>query len=212
MKKILALAVAALLAGCGSNDSNSAASGGQCMKDADCKGERICESGACVSPAAVVVPGAQPTINLQDMAHAEPDTPAAPVTPEQAGPAPEWMSGYAQGTSEYIVRHGGVAVIVACPTAYGEDTPRSSITLSRADSSQEEIRSFSFLIKGRSFDGPFEADSNVGEANFKHVYSALREGPFTVLYNGLSVDFPKSNAADVMPDIDSNEFDCQLFW
>lgn len=209
MKKILALAVAALLAGCGSNDSTTA-TGGQCMKDTDCKGERICESGACVSPATAVVPGAQTGTDLRDMAPAEPDTPAvqAPATTVAAGPQPEWVTGFGQGNLEYFIDNQGVTLYVGCPTQDGSSEQPSTIKLLRSDSTDAEIESFQILVKGKSIDAPLEALSRVGVANFEYVYSALREADFAVVFNGRTVQFPLSNARTELPAVDSDEFAC----
>ncbi len=173
MKKILALAVAALLAGCGSSDSNTAA-GGQCMKDTDCKGERICESGACVSAAAAVVPGAQPTTDLQDMAPAEPDGPAAPSAPAN-GPAPEWGTGFGQGNFEFHLASDGVDFVINCPTQNGSDTQMSGMLLNRDDNTGQQIDDFQILIDGKSIRGPIDATSSVDRANFIFVYERLRK-------------------------------------
>ncbi len=50
---LLAMACAMALAGCGQKDATPvgmAATAGQCAKDTDCKGERICEAGRCTNP------------------------------------------------------------------------------------------------------------------------------------------------------------------
>jgi len=70
-RSILLLALTGLLAAC-SNDPTPMASAGavagaastpsvfaQCGKDTDCKGDRVCEKGACTAPAAVL--GAEPS-------------------------------------------------------------------------------------------------------------------------------------------------------
>lgn len=213
MKAILALAVAALLAGCGSKTDTTPVAGGQCMKDTDCKGDRICERGACVSPSATaVVPGAQPTDSLQNTSAVELHSAVAPIAPgtpvENAGAVPTWTTGFGQGNLEFFLRKDGVKIFIGCPTQDGSADAFSDIRLYRDDNSDQEISPFQLVAEGQSFDGPFEAMSRAGSANFRIAYDVMREGDFTIVYNGRSVQFPRTNGKTEIPD----DGTCNVDW
>ncbi|MBN2340563.1 MAG: hypothetical protein JXX29_14465 [Deltaproteobacteria bacterium] len=52
----------------------------QCRSDMDCKGERICESGACVSPATAKGSTKQPAVSKRTETAASPSAPIGPCT------------------------------------------------------------------------------------------------------------------------------------
>lgn len=170
----------------------------QCMKDTDCKGERICDAGKCAAPA--------PVASAEVVA-------AAPSAPEAGPPAvvskAKWKEGFGQGNVEYFVEDQGIRVYVACPTQEGSADAASGLMLYRL-SDQSEVASFQIAVGGKVFDGPFEADSRAGESNFLAFLDAARAGDMTVSYAGKQVVFGRNNAAAVLPAFPSKDFVCNL--
>lgn len=119
-----------------------------------------------------------------------------------------WTEGYAQGNLEYFIDQGGMRLNIACPTQEGSaDTP-SSVSLSSLKNGQD-VQNFTIKVNGVSYDGPFSADSRVGENNFLSLLQNLRKGDAVVKFGQTSVKFPKSNAAKVVP-VHGKKFSCNL--
>ena len=120
-----------------------------------------------------------------------------------------WTQGYGQGNLEYFIDTQGMRLFIGCPTQEGSADAASSVTLMSAASSQE-VKKFTIKVGGHTFEGPFEADSRVGENNFVALLNDLRKGDAVVSYGGKTIAFPKSNAAQVLPASGKKGFQCNL--
>lgn len=109
-----------------------------------------------------------------------------------------WTEGFGQGNFEYLIDQKGVRLIIGCPTRDGSADAYSSVSLSRA-SDGRNLGRFTLSVGGLTFDGPFEADSRVGDNNFLELLKQLRRADATVKFQGKTIVFPKSNAAKVIP-------------
>ncbi len=117
-----------------------------------------------------------------------------------------WTQGSGQGNLEYFIDAQGMRLYIGCPTQEGAT---SGVSLMSAASSQE-VRKFTLKVGGHTFEGPFEADSRVGENNFIALLSDLRKGDAVVSYGGKTITFPKSNAVQVLPAYGKKGFQCNL--
>ena len=115
-----------------------------------------------------------------------------------------WTEGFGQG----IIDQDGVRLYIGCPTKDGSEDSQSSVSLSHLSNSKD-IDKFTIVIKGVSYDGPFSADSRVGDNNFLSLLENLRKGDAVVKFGGKSIKFPKSNAATVIP-VYGKKFSCNL--
>lgn len=131
---------------------------------------------------------------------------AAPAV--QAAPG-QWAQGYGQGNLEYFIDAQGMRLLIGCPTQEGSADAASSVTLMAVASSQE-VKKFTVKVGGRTFEGPFEADSRVGENNFIALLNDLRKGEAVVSYGGKTITFARSNAAQVLPAYGKKGFQCNL--
>lgn len=122
---------------------------------------------------------------------------------------PKWIEGFGQGNLEYFIDHEGFRLYIGCPTQGGSADARSSVELVRT-SDDTRIAAFTIEVDGMTFEGPFEADSRVGDNNFVALLEALHATDATVKFQGKSVTFPKSNAAEVVPTHGSPNFSCNL--
>ena len=119
-----------------------------------------------------------------------------------------WTEGFGQGNLEYFIDQDGVRLYIGCPTKDGSEDSQSSVSLSHLSNSKD-IDKFTIVIKGVSYDGPFSADSRVGDNNFLSLLENLRKGDAVVKFGGKSIKFPKSNAATVIP-VYGKKFSCNL--
>lgn len=119
-----------------------------------------------------------------------------------------WTEGYGQGNLEYFIDQEGVRLYIGCPTKDGSADSQSSVSLSQL-SSNKEIQKFTIDVNGVSYDGPFSADSRVGDNNFLSLLENLRKGDAVVKLGGKSIKIPKSNAAKVIPSY-GEKFSCNL--
>ena len=71
----------------------------QCSKDIDCKGDRVCEEGACVSRPAAELPPPPPAPPAVATPAAAAQAPAAVAAPAAAAPAPRYVAPAAGDTS-----------------------------------------------------------------------------------------------------------------
>lgn len=173
----------------------------QCMKDTDCKGERICDAGKCA---------AAPPVASTAAVSGTPSVAAMPdAVPQAAVSKAKWKEGFGQGNVEYFVEDQGIRVYVSCPTQDGSADAASGLMLYRL-SDQTEVPSFQITVGGKVFDGPFEADNRAGESNFLQFLEAARAGDMTVSYAGKQVVFGRNNAATVLPKFPSKDFVCNL--
>ncbi|MDP9881105.1 hypothetical protein J2W25_005167 [Variovorax boronicumulans] len=121
----------------------------------------------------------------------------------------QWAQGFGQGNLEYFIDAQGMRLLIGCPTPEGSADAASSVTLMAVASSQE-VKKFTVKVGGHTFEGPFEADSRVGENNFITLLNDLRKGDALVSYGGKTVIFAKSNAAQVLPAYGKRGFQCNL--
>ncbi|BEP66906.1 MULTISPECIES: hypothetical protein [unclassified Variovorax] len=121
----------------------------------------------------------------------------------------QWTQGYGQGNLEYFIDAQGMRLLIGCPTQEGSADAASSVTLTAMASSQE-VKKFTVKVGGRTYEGPFEADSRVGEDNFITLLNDLRKGDALVSYGGKTITFAKSNAAQVLPAYGKKGFQCNL--
>ena len=109
-----------------------------------------------------------------------------------------WTEGFGQGNLEYFIDQNGVRLYIGCPTKNGSAEALSSVSLSQLSNGQD-IQKFTIDVNGISYDGPFSADSRVGDNNFLSLLENLRKGDAVVKFGGKSIKFPKSNSAKVIP-------------
>lgn len=131
---------------------------------------------------------------------------AAPAAQAEQG---RWTQGYGQGNLEYFIDAQGMRLLIGCPTQQGSADAASSVTL-MAVASTQDVKKFTVKVSGHTFEGPFEADSRVGEDNFIALLNDLRKGDAVVSYGGKTITFAKSNAAQVLPAYGKKGFRCNL--
>lgn len=119
-----------------------------------------------------------------------------------------WTEGFGQGNFEYFVDQDGVRLYIGCPTQDGSADSRSSVSLSQL-ANDKEIKKFTIDVNGVSYEGPFSADSRVGDNNFLSLLENLRKGDAVVKFGGKSIKIPKSNAAQIIP-THGKKFRCNL--
>lgn len=119
-----------------------------------------------------------------------------------------WTEGFGQGNLEYFIDQNGVRLYIGCPTKNGSAEALSSVSLSQLSNGQD-IQKFTIDVNGISYDGPFSADSRVGDNNFLSLLENLRKGDAVVKFGGKSIKFPKSNSAKVIP-IYGKKFSCNM--
>ncbi|OAI25418.1 hypothetical protein, partial [Methylomonas koyamae] len=120
----------------------------------------------------------------------------------------QWSEGFGQGNLEYFIDKDGVRLYIACPTQDGSPDAQSGVSLYRL-SDEANFEKFAIDVNGHSYDGPFSADSRVGDNNFLSLLEDLRKSDAVVKFNGKVITFPKSNAANVLP-IHGEKFSCNL--
>lgn len=119
-----------------------------------------------------------------------------------------WTEGFGQGNIEYFIDQDGVRLDISCPTKDGNPDSQSDVSLTQLSNSKD-IQKFTIDVNGISYDGPFSADSRVGDNNFLSLLESLRKGDAVVKFGGKSIKFPKSNAAKVIP-VYGKKFSCNL--
>lgn len=120
-----------------------------------------------------------------------------------------WTEGVGQGNLEYFIDQDGIRLLIGCPTQDGSADFPSSVSLTQLSNSGD-IQKFTIEVNGISYDGPFSADSRVGDNNFLSLLEGIRKsGSVVVKYGTKSIKFPKSNAAKVIPVYGKN-FSCNL--
>ena len=204
MKRFLAISILALtLSACDKPSDNTAATApalNQCMKDTDCKGERICESGQCVNPS---VPQTLPVIPSPATA-----APAAPtvayealiVSGDEAGPfsvqhtemgtALTYLSrAGVMNLMESIVEYPDATGYVTIEKAYAFGPSKYVLVISTGENGRScpaTTYALSFDIKGEYVNGSTEIDgcSELVEAFADdNKLSIKKEGETTVIYN-----------------------------
>lgn len=119
-----------------------------------------------------------------------------------------WTEGFGQGNLEYFIDQDGFRLYIGCPTQDGSANEPSSVSLTQV-SNDKEVKKFAIDVNGVSYDGPFSADSRVGDNNFLSLLENLRKADAVVKFGGKSIKFPKSNAAKVVP-VYGKKFRCNM--
>lgn len=120
-----------------------------------------------------------------------------------------WTEGFGQGNLEYFFDIQGMRFYIGCPTQNGSADLASSVSLQRIKDSKD-VPQFTITVNGHTFDGPFTADSRVGENNFIALLTDLRKGDTTIKAGSTTLNVPKSNAAKVLPNHGKKGFACNL--
>lgn len=116
-----------------------------------------------------------------------------------------WTEGFGQGNLEYFIDNKTARLYISCPTSDGSADAMSGVSLTV---NGKEVTKFELIVGSYSFDGPFEAASRVDSDNFKVLMTELRKNNATVKFKNTTIVFPKSNAAKVIPKVNSKDFVC----
>tara|TARA_R110002126_G_scaffold31037_2_gene100532 strand:+ start:1463 stop:2083 length:621 start_codon:yes stop_codon:yes gene_type:complete len=172
---------------------------GQCAKDTDCKGDRICESGQCINPAAS--PASE---GSGDSAPRAPDVAYEAVLVSDGSAGPFFIESMEMGTALYYPSRAGMNnlmesvvedpeltgyvkiekvysfgpssyVVVASTGEYGQMCPATTYAIS-FDTRQEAV------VGATRIDGCSETLQAFAEGN---KLSIKKESETTVIYNGL---------------------------
>ena len=120
-----------------------------------------------------------------------------------------WAEGFGQGNLEYFIDKQGYQLYIGCPTEDGSSDSKASISLSKI-SDGSEIKKFTITAAGVTYEAPFTADSRVGDNNFISLLESLHKTNALVKFGNKSINFPKSNAAKVIPLFGAKTFSCNL--
>lgn len=207
MKRLLALSLLSLvIAGCdkpGEATSQASQAPGQCAKDTDCKGDRICESGQCMSP------GTQNSLSAKTQPAVE-LAPAAPSVAYQAvlvdgdGAGPFTISHMEIGTAlnyqsragvmnimEYVVEDAEATGYVAIEKAYSFGPSKYVLIVSTGEfgnSCPATTYAVSFDTASESVDGKtsIAGCSEIVEAMSEgNKLTVKKDGEATVVFNGI---------------------------
>jgi hypothetical protein len=106
-----------------------------------------------------------------------------------------WVQGFGQGNLEFFVDAQGMRLYLGCMTAEGS---QSFVSLS-ATAGGPDVAQFEIKVAGLKFSAPFETASRVGSNNYLALLEALRKAPATVTYQGRSITFASTGAAQAIP-------------
>lgn len=120
-----------------------------------------------------------------------------------------WTEGFGQGNLEYFIDQEGYRFYIGCPTIDGSEDGKSSVSLTRTDSSLE-VQKFTITVNGISYEGPFSTNSRVDDNNFVSLLEELRKSDAIITFNGKKIKYPKSNSAKVIPSPKGKKFPCNL--
>jgi hypothetical protein len=118
-----------------------------------------------------------------------------------------WTEGFGQGNLEYFIDAQGVRLYIGCPTKEGSADSASGISLYQI-SNDAHAKQFAITVDGITYEGPFDADSRVGNNNFMSLLDGLRKGNAVVKVGNKSITYPKSNAAKILPH--GKNFPCNM--
>lgn len=119
-----------------------------------------------------------------------------------------WTEGFGQGNLEYFIDQDGFRLVIGCPTQDGSIDGKSGVSLQEL-STNRDVPKFTLTAAGITFDGPFDADSRVGDNNFLALLENLRKGDAVVKAKGKTIKFAKSNAVTVLP-VYGKKFACNM--
>lgn len=206
IKRLLALALLCLATvGCDKADQTSIQANqtaGLCAKDTDCKGDRICESGQCVSP------GAQSTLTAKPQSSTD-LTPGAPsisyeslqVSDDSAGPFSTAYRGMGAALNyqsragvmnlmEAVVEDPELTGYVKIEKAYAFGPSQYVLIVSTGEGGRAcpaSTYALSFDTKSESVDGITEVEgcSEMVEAISEgNKLTVKKDGAATIIYNG----------------------------
>lgn len=120
----------------------------------------------------------------------------------------QWSTGFGQGNLEYSIQQSGYKLSINCPTSSGSADLPSSVSVTRLDNSKE-AQNFTVNVNGMTFEGPFSADSKVGDENFIALLDAFMKTDATLNVDGKKIKIPRSNASKELP-IYGKKFSCNL--
>lgn len=106
-----------------------------------------------------------------------------------------WVQGFGQGSLEFFVDAQGMRLYLGCMT---EEGTQSYVSLSPVGGGAD-IPAFEVKVAGLQFSAPFETASRVGANNYLALMQALRKAPATVTYQGRSITFASTGAAQAVP-------------
>ena len=153
---------------------------GQCSKDTDCKGDRVCDQGQCKSPEA----RAPLAVNSAPQ-------PSAASPAAQTAKQVKWIEGGGQGITEYLATFDAYRIIISCPPSGMSDGMYAGVGLER---DHRDVKSFKITAGGLTFDGPFDASSRAGANDFGAFLDAMRDSDATVSVGNATFLIAKSNA------------------
>lgn len=116
-----------------------------------------------------------------------------------------WIEGLSQGNLEYFIDNQTAQLHISCPTSSGSAKAMSNVALII---NGKHAPKFELIVGFYSFDVPFDANSSLGSDNFKLLMTELKKHDAIVKFRDTTIVFPKSNAAKIIPKINSNEFFC----
>lgn len=201
MKRLLALTLLTLaISGCDKAEQTTALTG-QCAKDTDCKGERICESGQCVNPQPQQALLSKPA--AIQLAPAAPSVTYVPLPVSDAGAGPFTLQQMGMGSAlnypsragvinlmEAIVEEAEYTGYVTIEKAYAFGPSRYVLVISTGEGGNACPAStyvFSFDSNAEQVDGKQQVDGcsemveSLAEGN---TLTIKKEGSASVVYNG----------------------------
>lgn len=114
-----------------------------------------------------------------------------------------WTEGFGQGNLEYFIDKDGYRLYIGCPTPDGSSGSPSSVTVQNLRTNRDASK-FVLEVGGISFDGPFQADSRVGDQNFLAAMERLRKGDAVLHVERRVIKLPRANAERVIPPYGKN--------
>lgn len=128
------------------------------------------------------------------------------------GSRTEWMSGWAQGTTEYVVLGDGQSQLyISCDpskAAFIQFTDPNGVSVSSLDNSQSVYA----VIDGGETYLINEVESDAGSSNITVAWEALRKGKQVVVSSGnlVPATFTLKKAGKVLPKLSGS--DCKVGW
>jgi hypothetical protein len=117
-----------------------------------------------------------------------------------------WIEGLGQGNLEYFITNQTAQLHISCSTTSSLPETKSNVALI-IDGKQAP--KFELIVGFYSFDVPFDANSRLGSDNFKILMTELKKYDAIVKFRDTTIVFPKSNAANVFPQVNSKDFVCK---
>ncbi|QLF94883.1 hypothetical protein HW090_17515 [Pseudomonas sp. ABC1] len=135
------------------------------------------------------------------------------VVTAQAGTY-EWTSGWAMGTTEYLVDDGnGNELNISCPD--DEDRYISAFaTIQGKRYSSDEGAGFDVIVDGELYSNPFNTDCRVCADIFKHAFweDLYRANRLQITADGQTVNLPVKNIGNVLLPLNDPYNSCRVAW